>query len=72
MSRNLEGVHVGFQRQIIGQKEVRKRYRTRKCVKVENLFQKAGTQYLGAYIDKQQETVVEWVALRAILEVYDK
>ena len=31
-----------------------------------------GTQTLGTYIYKRQETLAEWVALRPILEVYDK
>ena len=32
----------------------------------------AGTQTLGAYIDKRQTTVAEWVALRPILNLYNR
>ena len=38
----------------------------------ENFLKKAGTQSLGAYIDRIQETVTEWVPLRPILEVCDR
>ena len=36
------------------------------------ILKEAGTKSLGAYIDKQQATVSEWVALGLILEVCDK
>ena len=36
------------------------------------VIKEAGTQTLGAYIDKPQATVAEWVALRPILEICDK
>ena len=39
---------------------------------VEEVLEKAGTQYLGDYIDRRQATVTEWVALRSILEVCDR
>ena len=32
----------------------------------------AGTQTLGMHIDKRQETVVEWMALRPILDICDR
>ena len=32
----------------------------------------AGTQTLGTYIDRRQATVAEWVALRPILDIYDR
>ena len=71
MSRNLEGVHVGLLKQIMGQRSVRKRDGTWQCVEAEKVLKKAGTQSLGEYIDKQQATAAEWVELRPILEVYN-
>ena len=43
------------------------------CRKVAEykFLEKAGTQYLGTYIDRRHATVAEWVALRPILEVCD-
>ena len=38
----------------------------------QRLFKEAGNQYLGVYIDKRQATVMGWVVLRPILEVFDK
>ena len=38
----------------------------------EKVLEKAGTQSLGTYIDRRQETVSEWVALCTILEVCDR
>ena len=32
-----------------------------------NRLEEAVTQYLGAYIEKRQETVAKWVALQPIL-----
>ena len=72
MYRKLEGVHVGFLKQITGQSIVRKRDGTWRCVEVEKFLKKEVTQSIGAYIDKRQAAVVEWVHLRPILEVCDK
>ena len=38
----------------------------------EKVLREAVNHSLGAYIDKQKATVVEWVALRLILEVCNK
>ena len=38
----------------------------------DRVLKKEGIQSLGDYIDRRQETVAEWVALRPILEVCDK
>ena len=72
MSWKLEGVHVGFLRNITGQMEVRRKYGTWWQVAVEEVLEKAVTQYLGSYIDRRQATVAEWVTLRLILEVYNR
>ena len=52
MSRNLEGAHVGFLRQITGQRVVRKRDGTWLSVTADKVLRKSGTHTLGAYIDK--------------------
>ena len=72
MSRKLEGVHVVFLSQITGQKENRQRDRIWKIEAAAKVLKGMGTQSLRAYIDKCQETVAEWVALRTTLEVCDK
>ena len=72
ISRNLEGVHVGFLRQITGQRVVQQEEGTWRQVAAQKVLEKAGTQPLGTYIDRSQATVAEWVALRPILEVYDR
>ena len=36
------------------------------------VLKEVSTQTLGTYIDKRQATVVEGVALRPILEIYDR
>ena len=38
-------------------------------MEADKVLEKAGTQSLGTYIDRRQETVAEWVALLPILEV---
>ena len=67
MSPKLEEVHVGFLSQITGQKEKQQRDRTWEIEAEEKFVKKSGTQFLGAYIDKQQATVAEWVVLWPIL-----
>ena len=56
---NLEGVHVGSLRKMMGQKANRHREGTRRSEAAEKLLKEAGTQILGAYIDKWQATVAE-------------
>ena len=68
----LEGVNVGFLMQITGQREARQKEGTWRCVAVEKVLNTEGTQYLGAYIDRWQAKVSEWVVLCPILEVYNK
>ena len=71
ISRNLEGVHIVFFRHITGQRAVRQEDGTWRQVTAEKVLEKAGTQYLGTYVDRRQATVVEWVAPRPILKVCD-
>ena len=72
MSRKLEGVNMGFLRQIMGQRAVRRKERNWRQVAAEKVLEKAGTHSLGAYTDRRQTTVAEWVELRPILEVCDR
>ena len=69
MSRKLEGVHMGLLRKITGHKAVRRKDGTWRQVAAEKVLKKAVTQSIGAYIDRRQATVAEWVVLRPILEV---
>ena len=68
----LEWVHMGLLRQIIGQREKRKRERTWQSTIAEKFIKEAVIQSLGKYIDKRQKIVAEWVLLRPILEVCNK
>ena len=72
MSRKLEGVDVGFPRQITGKRLVRQEGGTWRKVTAEKVLEKAGIQSLGTYIDRRQAIVAECVALCPILEVCDR
>ena len=67
MSSNIEGVHVGFLRRIMGQRAVQQEDGTWRQVAAEKVLDKAGTQSLGNYFDRRQATVAEWVASCPIL-----
>ena len=67
----MEELHLGFLRHITGNKAKRQRDGTWQGEAEEKVLNEAGTQSMGAYIDKRQETVAEWVALLPILEVYN-
>ena len=56
-------------RDIPGKRKVRQKYGNWPCVAAEKVLEKEGTQFLGAYIDRWQATVAEFVALCPILEV---
>ena len=70
MYKNLEGVHVEFLIQVTVNMPKRQRDKTWIIMAAESVLKEAGTQTLGTYIDKRQATVVEWVALRPILEIF--
>ena len=72
MSWKLEGVHVGFIRQITGRKAKRQRDRIWRSEAAEKVLKEAVTQSLRLYIEKWQANLAEWVALRKILEICDK
>ena len=70
MARRLEGVHVGFPRQVNKLKAKSLKYDTWRNVAVDIMLQGAGTQPLHTYLDRRQATVAEWVALQTIFEVF--
>ena len=63
---------MGFLRRITRQREVQQKDGTWRHVLEETVFDKAGTQPLGTYIDRRKATVAEWVLLCIILEVCDR
>ena len=71
MSRKLEGLHVGFLRQVTGQKAKWQREGTWRSVAAADVIKESGTHTLLLYIDKRQATVAKWVVLRLILEILD-
>ena len=72
MSRKLEGGHVGFLIKLTRNNPKRQRDRTWRSESSTKVLKEARNQTLGAYIDKRQETVAEWVALRPMLEICDR
>ena len=72
MSRKMEVVHVEFLRHMIGKKKKWQRDWTWISEAAARVLNKAVTHTLGDYIDKRQETVVEWVALRTILDICNR
>ena len=72
MSKNLEGVHVGFLRKVTVKTPKRQRDGTWRSVAAESLLKEAGTNTPGTSIDKRQEIVEDWVASRQILEVFNR
>ena len=72
MSRNLEGSHVVFLRQLIGQTAKRHRDRTWRSSAALKLINESGKNTLGTYNYKRQVTVSEWVVLKKILEFYGR
>ena len=57
MYRKMEGVHVGFLRQITGKRAMQRENGTWRKVSEEKVLEKAGTHSIGAYIDRKQATV---------------
>ena len=70
--RKLKGVHVGFLRQVTGQTAKLQRDGIWISVAVDSVPKETRAQTLGMFIDKQYETVAEWVTLRPIIEVRNK
>ena len=72
MVNKLEGVHMGFLRQVTRMKEQRLGDETWKNMGPDRVLQAAGTKPLQEYINKNQATVAEWVSLLLIFEVCAK
>ena len=68
MSRKLEGVHMGFLRQVMGKKYKQQRDGTCRSAAAAKALKEAGNKTLEAYIDKWQATVAEWLELIPILD----
>ena len=71
-SRNLEGAHVVFFRQVTGHKAKRQRDGDWISVTAARVLKCAGTQTPETYIDKLQVTMAGWVALRLILDICNR
>ena len=69
MLNKIEGVHMGFIRQVMGMKAQRLGDENWKKEGTDRVLQAAGTKPLQEYIDKRKATVTEWVALRPIFDV---
>ena len=69
MSRKLEGLQVGFLRQLTGNKATQHGGRTWRSAAEARVLKESCTHTLGTYIDKIQATVAEWVELIPILKV---
>ena len=70
--KNLEGVNVGFLRQVTEKKVLIIGDETWQKDRTDSVMQTAGIKSLRDYIHKRQATVAEWVALRHIFEVCAK
>ena len=66
------GDHVGFLRQVTEKKARCQWGGTWRKAAAESVLKESGTQKLGTYINKRQETVEEWVVLILMYKVWDK
>ena len=69
MAKRLEGIHMGFLIQETKLKAKSLNYKSWRRVVSDKVIQGEGTQPLHAYLDRIQERVDKWVALRPIFEV---
>ena len=72
MLQKLEGVHVGFLRQVEGKKAQKMPVNNWRKEGAERVIQGTGKKPLQEYIERTQATVADWVALRPIFEVLKK
>ena len=63
---------MGFLRQVLVNTAKRQREGNWRSAVAEIILKSAGAQTLGTYIDKKKAIVVEWVALRPKLEVFNR
>ena len=71
ISKNLEGVHMGFLRQVTGNASKWQSYGTWESATAASVLKEGGIHTHRTYIYKLQATVAKWVVLRPILEVCD-
>ena len=69
MTQRLEGVHVGFLRQVTKLKGKRLRYGLWLKVVVDTVLQGSGKQPIQNYLEKSKATVAESLDLRHIFDV---
>ena len=72
MLQRIEGIHVGFLRQVMLIKDQRLGDNTWRKEGGGRLLRAAGTKPLRECINRRQAMVAEWVALCAIFKVYTK
>ena len=72
MMQWLEGAHVSLLRQVTRKQATWRKGGSCQQVTSEAVLQVAGTQTLRTYMDRQHDTVVEWVAIRPIFGVFDR
>ena len=72
MIQRLEVAHVSFLRKVTCKQATWRRYGSFRKVTAEAVLQGVGTQFLSTYMDRQQATVAEWVALRPIFDVFKR
>ena len=69
MVQRLEGAHVSLLWQVTHKQATRRRDGSWRKVKAEAVLQGEGKHSLRTYVDRQQVTVGEWVAIRPIFDV---
>ena len=70
--QKLEGVNVGFLRQVAGMTARKMGVDTWQKEGAERVVQAIGTNPMQEYIEKKKETVTEWLALRPVSKVCAK
>ena len=69
IAQRLEGVYVGFLRQVKKLNPKRIKDGSWQKVTSDRVLQGEGTKLIQTYLEIRQATVVEWVALQTIFEV---
>ena len=67
--KRISGVHMIFLQQVTWKRAKRSSYGTWRQEGSESALKVAGTQEVRMFIDRRQEMVAQWVALRPIFEV---
>ena len=72
MLKKLEGVHMGFLRQVVGMTDRNLGVNTWQKERLERVLQATGTKPIQEYSERRKANVAEWVALQPIFEVFAK